>query len=50
MSQRVPLRTTLLELIETLCEITHDDAEVVATALHLLGNGTTARAGWAGEG
>lgn len=39
MSPTAPVRTTLYELIDVLCELTPDDAEVVAVARHLLVGG-----------
>lgn len=30
---------TLLELVQTICDVTDDDREVIATVRHLLGSG-----------
>jgi hypothetical protein len=38
--RRDPVVVTLLELIETVGEITEDDEEVVATVIHMLRSGT----------
>ena len=35
-----PQLTTLLELVQTVCEVTDDDAEVIATVVHMLRSGT----------
>jgi len=37
--QDQPQHLTLLELVEALCEVTTDEREVVATALHMLRSG-----------
>jgi len=36
---RVRIRTTLLELVRTVSEVTEDDAEVVGTVMHMLRTG-----------
>ena len=35
-----PQLTTLLELVQTICEVTDDDAEVITTVVHMLRSGT----------
>lgn len=34
-----PARVTLLELVDAICDVTEDDAEVVATVVEMLGTG-----------
>ena len=38
-ARKITIRTTLLELVRTVSETTEDDAEVVATIVHMLRNG-----------
>ncbi len=40
-----PVQITLLDLVQTVGEITEDEAEIVATVLHMLRSGTVKLAG-----
>jgi hypothetical protein len=43
--RRAPRQLTLLELVETIAEVTEDEREIVATVVHMLASGQVCLAG-----
>jgi hypothetical protein len=44
-ARRTPQHLTLLELIDTIAEVTDDEREIVATVMHMLASGRVCLAG-----